>query len=244
MTISKIIKKEDVASLHIWDLPTVGKPGGRPPKRVVPMTAEQLEKMQNDAWKEGLELGRVEGIKEGRERGFQQGVTEGREKGKEQALEEKREELEQHSDSLQELMISLNEPLQELDELLADEVSILAIAIAKQVIRREIHHEPGQIIAVVREAIERLPLAGGVLKIWLHPDDMELIRTYLKVDKVERYQLIEDSALERGGCRLETDQSRIQATVERQIQAVVAQLFGSERKPLEDENGEDNSKTL
>ena len=50
------------------------------------------------------------------------------------------------------------DPFEDLDAVVEDELLQLALALAKQVVRRELRQDPTQVIAIVREAI-----SGGEL---------------------------------------------------------------------------------
>jgi flagellar assembly protein FliH len=43
------------------------------------------------------------------------------------------------------------------------------------------------------------------------------------------WEIVEDPTLTRGGCEVETDDSRVDATVERRLAQVISNLFGGER---------------
>ncbi|RMG30702.1 MAG: flagellar assembly protein FliH, partial [Gammaproteobacteria bacterium] len=49
------------------------------------------------------------------------------------------------------------------------------------------------------------------------------------------WKLVEDPTLSRGGCRVETESSRIDATVEQRLHAVLARFLGGERQGDPDE---------
>jgi len=68
--------------------------------------------------------------------------------------------LQKQAATLVNLLESLSEPFKYLDEEVEKELVKLAIGIATQLIRREIKLDPGQIVGVVREAINVLPLAS------------------------------------------------------------------------------------
>ena len=107
----------------------------------------------------------------------------------------------------------------------------LSIGIASQIIRREIKLDPGQVIAAVREAINILPLSSQKINLYLHPEDAELVRSVLSLDEMSpSWSVIEDPLITRGGCKVDTDVSHVNATVENRLAAVIATTLGGERE--------------
>ncbi|WP_256360375.1 FliH/SctL family protein [Methylomonas koyamae] len=129
------------------------------------------------------------------------------------------------------LLDALSEPFKKLDDAVEQELVKLAIAIASQLIRRELKSEPGEIVAVVREAIKVLPLAAQKVTVNLHPEDAALVRSALKLDEsMPPWRLQEDPLLSRGGCIVETEVSRVDASVESRLAAVIANVLGGDRR--------------
>ncbi|BCX81643.1 flagellar assembly protein FliH [Methylomarinovum caldicuralii] len=209
-------------------------------------TAEELESMQRQAfeeaaaagreagYREGFDKGSQEGYKEGYDKGFQQGYREGREKGEREGREAARAEMEkilaEEAGHLKAVMDCLSQPLAQLDEEVERELVALAMAVAKQLVRRELKTDPGQIVAVVREALSLLPLSQRTVTLAMHPDDAERVRQALRLDQVRvPWEIVEDPLITRGGCRVETDVSRIDATVETRLAAAIATALGGER---------------
>jgi flagellar assembly protein FliH len=94
----------------------------------------------------------------------------------------------------------------------------------------------------MREAMAELPSATRQVRIYLHPDDASLVReAYADHDAEERpWKIIDDMALSRGGCRLESQTSRIDASVEKRLNSVLASLMGGTRASDHDEEPDDD----
>jgi len=230
MSLFKGFTAEELASLAPWKLPVMGEPEEEPPVVVVEEeaeypampTAEEIEAMQKQAYEEA----RAAGYKEGTEQGYR----DGRQEGYRQGYEEGRVNAASLAQRLQALIDCLSEPLAQVDDQVEQELLALAIAVAKQLVRRELKTEPGEIIAVVREAMAILPSGARKIGLHLHPDDAELIRSTLALDELgPRWKIVEDPLLTRGGCRVTTDTSHIDATVEKRLASVIARLLGGER---------------
>lgn len=204
------------------------------------LTVEEIEAMQKQAYDEAFASGQQDGFQQGREeglkKGYETGYDAGFETGRKAAYDEHAGRLKQHAEQFASLMACLSEPFRRLDDEVEQELVRLAIGIATQIIRREIKLNPGQIVAAVREAIGVLPLSSQKINLHVHPDDAELVRTALALDEMSTpWSITEDPLLTRGGCKVDTEVSHINATIEHRLAAVIANVLGSEReqdKPL------------
>lgn len=157
------------------------------------------------------------------EKSFAKGYMEGLAQGK--------KEISEQVDCLQSIMASLAMPLPDLDNLVIDEMVQLCIAMVKQMVRRELKASPGEIVAVVKEALGLLPASATGISLELHPEDAKIVRDALMQPGIEPgWKIVEDILLTRGGCRVLTRTSRIDASVEKRLNAVIAEVMGSERK--------------
>lgn len=207
----------DSAVCEPWPLPEVDgrivTPANRDGGADLP-SARRTDAMQRRAYEEGFALGR----KEGRERGL--------EEGRAQARIEHRERVER----LKALFDVLAAPLAELDAEVERAIVDLAMLVARHLVRRELKTDPGEVVAVVREAIAHLPVAARNPRIRLNPDDLELVREVLApADGEGGWRLEADPLVTRGGCLVETETSLIDATVEARLAAIVARALGGER---------------
>jgi flagellar assembly protein FliH len=93
------------------------------------------------------------------------------------------------------------------------------------------------VIGVVRDALSALPSAARNVRIHLNPQDALLVREKLvPADDAEMpWKVIDDIALTRGGCRIESATSRIDASVEKRLNSVITELMGGTRS-IDDDN--------
>lgn len=130
-------------------------------------------------------------------------------------------------DSVLELLAT---PLRALDDQVEQQLLELALAVGKQLARRELSISPAQIVAVLRECLEQLPLAAREVRVHLHPEDAAVVRERLAVPTEERaWTLIEDPTLARGGCLVRSDTSQIDGRFESRVNAVLASALGEQR---------------
>lgn len=175
-------------------------------------TAEQLEEIQNQAWQEGFEQGRREGLRSAEQ------------------------EIDERIKCLDRLLGHLAAPFREVDREVEEQLVRLALIVARHLVRREIKADPGQIVGVIREAMGMLPVAAGTLQIELHPEDAALVRDVLNLaeEGEHSWRIHEDPTLTRGGCRISNTTSRIDATVEGRLNQVIATVLGGERAADQD----------
>jgi flagellar assembly protein FliH len=207
----RIVSSEDAGASTPWALPDVGVTTGvTTGTRGAMLTAGRMEQIQKEAYDEGF----AQGLKEGRA-----------------AADQELARLRQQVDGLASAIGSVRD---EIDQRVLDELSALAIAIARQLVRRQLHTDPGEIIHFVQEAINALPTASRDVKVRLHPEDMDLVRRSLGTDHLEGTMFVEDVSLSRGDCRVHTDISTVDGSLDARLNAVVATMIGGER---EDDSG-------
>jgi len=139
-------------------------------------------------------------------------------------------ELDERARQLESVLQLLAHPLQGLDSQVESELTQLALAVGKQLARRELRLDPAQVIAIVRECLARLPAAAREVRVHLHPEDAATLRGHLAEPAGGRaWTIVEDPALSRGGCIVRTETSQIDARLESRVHAVVLSTLGEER---------------
>jgi flagellar assembly protein FliH len=230
----------ELKALGLWD---VAEQFGRkknntspkPDAANVTLTVEQIENMQKQAYDEAFAQGQKEGydkgFQEGETKGYDQGFEQGKAEGSKKGYEENLHLLRKQAADFVSLLESLSEPFKELDQAVEKELVDLSIGIANQLIRREIKIDPGQIVAVIREAVNALPIASQKLTLRMHPEDAELVRSSLALDDISPpWNIIEEPLITRGGCKVETETSNIDVTVENKLATIVTTILGGERE--------------
>lgn len=237
MSSSKIQKfsAAELEAMNAWtDLERFGEPRSEPVEESEAtriLTVEEIETMQKQAYDEAFEQGKQQGFEQGLKQGFEQGHQQGMETGHKEGYEESQHLLKKQVSELNSLLEALAEPFKNLDDQVEQELVTLVVTIAKHVIRREIKRDPGQIIAVIREAVNVLPLATQKITLNLHPEDAELVRSVLKLDEnPPPWGLKDNPLITRGGCLVESEVSVVDATLEKRLSTVITNLWGDERQ--------------
>jgi len=250
--LSKIVSRDHLTTYARWNLPTMDLPAGQEEPPAAPgaapalaavdsaplsslPTLEKIEAIQREAQEEGFAAGYQEGRKEGREQGYKKGHQEGHEEGYQAGFDEGikagRGEVLTQVEKLSQILDFMSRPLDELDAVVEEELVFLTTAIARQLIRRELKTAPDEIVAVVRQAVGLLPVASQEVCVHLHPEDARLVREVLVLKGAEQsWRIQEDLTLSRGGCKVNSALSRIDASVETRLGAVIATLLGDERE--------------
>lgn len=185
-----------------WDVPSIDSPAGK-----AYLTAGRLEELQREAYEEAWQKGHAEGLAAGQHT------------------------VAQRAARFDQLLRALSKPFDRLDDSVEKQLVELSIAIVKQLFRREIKINPTHVIGVVREAIQLLPIASRSVQVHLHPDDASLVRESLSPAEGEpAWSIVEDPLIARGGCRITTESSQIDATTEARLQAVIHATLGDERR--------------
>lgn len=204
-------------------------------------TAADIEALQQQAWDEGYRAGeragREAGYAEGHREGLEAGQREGHAAGY-QAGEQAAHRLVERMDGL---VRQLDRPLEQMDEEVEQALAELAMHLARQVIYRELRIQPGEIVRLIREAVGLLPVGARNVEVHLHPEDARFIREALSADGggEQAWRLVEDPAINRGGCRVSTETSHIDATLEHRLAQLAQQVLGNGR----DAQGEDGDGT-
>ena len=197
------IKGADGAAA-VWTAPDMNSPAIN---QRLP-TVSGLADLQEEAYKEA----------------FDQGLAEGRKAGQ--------VEVRAQVEKLAAMFHDLAKPFEVLDAEVERELLTLAMALARQIVRRELKTDPTQIIGIVRDAIAALPVTAREVRVHLHPEDAAVVREHLAPTESERaWTLVEDPVMARGGCQITTTTSRIDARLETRLAAILSELMGTERRP-------------
>ena len=235
--LSKVISGNSQTAYERWQAPDVKTIEQNNREKAGILTARQLEELQKQAYDEGFQQGKDEG--------YQTGFQQGQEDGRQQGIIKGQEEVSQTIKYFVQIMKFLAKPIEQVNEAVEQELINLSMATAKQIIRREINVDPGQIIAVIKEALSALPPQSEKIKVYLHPSDAKIVRENLNrpADQNtpenlttnqsdqddDNWSVIDEPNITRGGCRIKSESSQIDASVETRIAEIAARILGSER---------------
>ena len=219
----------DVKQYQSWQMPDIEVGSAK----VFRQPIEEQTSPEEEATVELISEQELKSIKES-------AYAEAFEQGRQEGLNSAKADIEKQSQLLSQMIEQLAHPLHQCGEKTEQELLELAFAISRQIVRRELKQDPTQLIAIIRDALAQLPIGSKNIQILLHPEDASVIREVLSIDgssKDSRWQLVEEPAMEKGGCLLKTDNSTIDASVDRQIAILFSRIAGGERAGEDDANG-------
>ena len=222
---SDLIRAKDVGGFDVWSLPSFdphreaasepepveAEPAEMeevPLDEVQPLTLEELEGIRQEAYNEGFATGEKEGFHSTQLKVRQEADV---------ALSAKLASLEQ-------LMVHLLEPIAEQDTQIEKSLVELVGHITRQVIQRELTTDSSHVGQVLRDALKLLPMGAQNVRIFINPQDFAQVKA-LRERHEETWRIVEDDTLQAGGCRVETEHSRIDATIETRISQALAKMF-------------------
>lgn len=192
--------------------PIAPAPPAEPEPEIVPMetvqlpTAEDIERIHNEAHQSGYEAGYEAGLQAGQEAGYSAGEAEGREAAMTTVLAQ--------AEQLQSLCKSLDDALATLDQEMAESLLACSLEIARQLTRSSITARPEILLPIIREAMAALPLHHGAVILKVHPDQAELVQEHLGEQfSHSGWRIQADAEIEAGGCKVEAGSSEIDATL-------------------------------
>jgi len=198
------IPKEQLTAYQRWELPDFGTAGqevGASPVRqknsargIMLPTAVELEEIQRQAHDEGYQAGYQAGYQPGTQR-------------------------------IAALLTAMEQALQQADQDIAQDLLNLSLEVARQMVQQALKTNPEILLNTIRAAISSLPHLNHGAHLVVHPDDAKMLRASMgeKLDHTG-WKIFEDALIARGGVRVETAHSQIDATLENRWQRIVAAI--------------------
>ena len=149
-------------------------------------------------------------FEEEKKRAFEQGYKE--------AVAQAQMEWNGKLDVINKLEQALHQPLEDIDQIIQEKSVELAISIAKQIVRRELSLDSGQIVSTVKLAIELIP-----------KDEQHIKQLFSSNEKISKYNIVQDPTISVGGCKASTDYSLVDLTIDKQVANIATQIFGDQR---------------
>jgi flagellar assembly protein FliH len=222
---SSAIPKEQQTAYQRWEMASFGEP---PAPEPVPeaepaMPAVDVEALLAEA-REQIAAARESARREGLAEGLAQGYQTGMEQGRAQALEE--------NTLLQQLSVTFGAEISKAREQVAQDLLDLSLDLSKAMLKHALSVRPELVLPVVSEAIGYLPTLQQPALLFLHPDDAQLVRERMGAElSAAGWRVLDEAAMERGGCRVETASNQIDASTASRWQRI-AQALGRESEWL------------
>ncbi|MDO6718436.1 flagellar assembly protein FliH [Psychrosphaera sp. 1_MG-2023] len=191
------------------------------------LTAEEIEKIRQDAYDEGIEQGKKDGFEagfeEGKTKGHEEGMVIGIEEGNVQGLAEGQQKIEELAMQWQQLIDQLYEPIKRVDKAVELQLLELAVALAEGVIRTETKMNQDVLLNILHESVASLPFNTEFAELHLHPSDIETIKSIYDEDTLieRKWILKEEPAYTQGDLVVGTPNSLIDRTVKQRMKQTI-----------------------
>jgi len=203
-----VIPKDRLTAYQRWELPAFD---------AVPVVVEELpvEEVHVVVPPTAAEIEQIQ--QQAHEEGYQAGFADGA----------------QNAQRLTEMVSALEQELQQVDQQVAQDLLNLSLELARQMLQQALRVKPELVLGVVRAAVNELPHFNQHAHLVLHPADAELVRSSMGEQLAHSgCKIVEDAHMDRGGCRLETAHSQIDATLATRWKRIVSSI-GQESAWLE-----------
>jgi flagellar assembly protein FliH len=191
------------------------------------LTAGQLEEItaqaQREGFDEGIKEGHATGFAQGQEEGLAQGLAQGMAQGVAESRAIAAAELATQVAELRSVMQQLLEPLAQQNAAIETAMTQLSLDIARAVLHCEPALPPEKLLPLVRRAVRELPVGERNLTVVLNPQQLELVRGH--AEWPSNWHLQGDSRLDRGGCKVITEHSLVDYSVELRFRQIAAQML-------------------
>ena len=210
---SRFIPREELSHFEAWSPGALSADG--------PATAHQ----PGNGGASRAAPGPADPVHAARQAGYQDGYRDGL-----AALEGfKKSVSQQGAAQIGALLGSVNAQLDALQQAMASALVDSATQLARQIVRGELGVRPQLIADVATQALDALMLSARHITLRVHPDDQPLVaQGAADVLGARGARLIADAAVQRGGCLIESDLGRVDASIEARWRRAVAAV-GSER---------------
>ncbi|WP_148253900.1 flagellar assembly protein FliH [Aidingimonas lacisalsi] len=208
---------------------------GRPQRERQEQERQRREAIRQQAYKRNAEYeairehareeARKEGYQAGYDEGYAAGYTKGEEEGRIAAETTMQTRTQETVQPLIPLAQRFSQALERLDEDIADELVTLALSTGRQLAGDALTASHDHVLELVRELLHVEPSLSGKPRLWLHPEDLALVKEHLG-DELDAagWQLQPDDQIQRGGCRATSASGELDATWEERWQSVTRQV--------------------
>ena len=206
---SSVISSGDETTCRPWEIASFeGDPHAARQSKyggITLPTIEQISAIQEQARQEGYQAGHAEGHTEGYAQGQQKA-----------ALETTR---------LRNLANAFTTEISQADETISQQILDLSIDFARAILKTALTVRPELVIPIVKEAVRYLPAMQQPALLFLNPGDAVLVKERIgdELDKMG-WQVADDAQLKPGGCRVETANNQIDASLPTRWQRLAASL--------------------
>ena len=176
------------------------------------ISAEELASITDAAEKEGYKTGFEKGLAEGQQEGLASGLVDAK-----QTIVDQSQRL---GHIIEALLTPIENEKKQIEKLLVD----MTCRLTETLLERELKTDSSIITKHIDSVLSLLPQTIPRFTLYLNPDDIALVETHLEKTLLAdsaagsvQYQLKADDTLMLGGCRLESNQTSVDASMEAKL---------------------------
>lgn len=178
-------------------------PEAEPPPVLRPPSLEEIQAIEEAAYREGLGRGRTEGHAEG----FAQGQA----------------EVRRLTAQIEGILDNFSRPLDRLENEVMGALSELAVRIAGSLVGRAYQADPMLLSELASAALDAVGGTSREVELRLHPDDIAALTPVLSMMPTTR--LTADTSLSRGDLRVHAESVRIDGTLEARLRGALENVL-------------------
>ncbi len=216
----------DGENLQAWALAQAEgtvKRAGETADEIIRQAQHDSEQIKKQAYREGFQ----QGSREGYDKGYREGTAKA-EKEKAALQSQARDALDRARDTL----ARAEEHRRSAIESLEQEIIALALEIAEKLLSAQLTLDRETVFSVVEESIRLVADRLNVI-LYVNPEELGLVEN--RMDELKKLlpaggllHVLADSAIGPGGCKIETGEGRVDATMETRRKALIKALYGKE----------------
>lgn len=161
---------------------------------------------------------------------YNQAYEEGKKKGYDDGLKKVNSETQGYKNVIKNIINAFDDPYKNLSDDVIYNIKKLSLLIAGQIIRREISIDDSNIVATVQKSINLIKHIDSKITIRINPLDISIVKKIFSMEASGNINLEEDPSISRGGCKIESKSSCIDATIEEQLKIITLELIGGSRR--------------
>ncbi len=202
----EVLSPELGASATLWNCPPLDGEAREKPKASSSKlnTAAHLDAIEKAAYEEGFARGHAEGYAHGNREA--------------QAVAARISLLLEH----------MSRPLKDLNIEVEHALIRLVVDTARRLVNQAITLDPQLVSGAVQEAVAAVAPTTREMKIFLHPDDVLVLKGNLDFSSDASWKLVADATLHRGDCRVVTESSQIDARLDTRQTNIERALLGED----------------
>ena len=151
------------------------------------------------------------------------------------------QEYSQATNAILSLLTSMTNQRKQFDDSVEQELIMLATAMARLILHRELQLDPTMIRGIIRDALEQLPIAAEAPLIHLNPQDAELVRGLMT--DTDSGIVVEDSNLSRGSCQIHAGMTLMEAGIDQMVSAISSRRVDGDSTASQKVDGGDSELT-